>query len=137
MLTESGFTFSKCYLCVGRVDMRKGIDGLASIVRLRYNLDPLDKDTLFLFCGGRKDRIKGLLWTGDRFILLIIRLADGKFSWPQNEDEARKLTGEQFKLLMNGFTIDPSIGAKHQVPPRPTPQQLRQETIRKISRKYG
>ena len=44
MLAESGFTFSKCCICVGRVDMRKGIDGLASIVRLRYNLDPLDKD---------------------------------------------------------------------------------------------
>ena len=54
MLNETGVTFSKCRICVGRSDMRKGIDGLASIVRLRYNLDPLDKDTLFLFCGTKK-----------------------------------------------------------------------------------
>lgn len=137
MLTETGFTFSKCYLCVGRVDMRKGIDGLASIVRLRYNLDPLDRDTLFLFCGGRKDRIKGLLWTGDRFILLIIRLADGRFSWPQNEDEARKLTGEEFQRLMKGFTVDPSIGVQHQAPAKKSSRQVRRKTILKISAGHG
>ncbi|MCF2543592.1 IS66 family insertion sequence element accessory protein TnpB, partial [Blautia producta] len=28
------------------------------------------KDTLFLFCGKRNDRIKGLLWEGDGFLLL-------------------------------------------------------------------
>lgn len=117
--------------------MRKGIDGLASIVRLRYNLDPLDKDTLFLFCGGRKDRIKGLLWSGDRFILITIRLVEGKFSWPQNEDEARKLTGEEFGRLMKGFTVDPSIGAKHQVPAKESSKQARQKTQQKISSGHG
>ena len=60
MLTEEGFTFAHCYLCVGRTDLRKGIDGLVSIVRLHYNRDLLlEKDSLFLFCGGRRDRIKG------------------------------------------------------------------------------
>ena len=71
MLTENGFTFSKLILATGRSDLRKGIDGLAAMVRLKYGLDPLEKDTLFLFCGTRRDRLKGLLWTGDRFILCI------------------------------------------------------------------
>ena len=93
MLTKEGITFSKIILAVGRSDLRKGIDGLATVVRLKYGLDPLEKDTLFLFCGTRRDRIKGLLWTGDRYVLLYIRLADGRFQWPRTADEARRLNG--------------------------------------------
>ena len=89
MLTKEGITFSKIILAVGRSDLRKGIDGLATVVRLKYGLDPLEKDTLFLFCGTRRDRIKGLLWTGDRYVLLYIRLADGRFQWPRTADETQ------------------------------------------------
>jgi transposase len=116
MLTKDGITFSKIILAVGRSDLRKGIDGLAALVKLKYGLEPLEKDTLFLFCGTRRDRIKGLLWTGDRYILLYIRLADGRFQWPRTADEARSLTGEEFMRLMDGFSIDPSIGPKRKVP---------------------
>ena len=125
MLTENGFSFSKCIIATGRSDLRRGIDGLCAAIRLRYNQDPLEKDTLFLFCGTRKDRLKGILWTGDRFIMLYIRLAEGHFQWPKNEDEARKINSEEFLRLMQGFTIDPSVGPKHQAPPLPTAKQLR------------
>lgn len=110
MLTENGLTFKKIILAVGHSDMRHGIDGLCAMVRLKYNLDPLEKDTLFLFCGTSSDRIKGILWTGDRFVMLYIRLADGHFQWPRTEREARTLKGDEFMRLMDGFTIDPSIG---------------------------
>ena len=112
MLTENGFTFSKVIMAIGRCDLRKGIDGLAAMVRLKYGLDPLEKDTLFLFCGTRRDRLKGILWTGDRFILLYIRLAEGNFQWPRTAEEARGITPEEFKRLMDGFSIDPSVGPK-------------------------
>ena len=124
MLTENGFTFSKLILATGRSDLRKGIDGLAAMVRLKYGLDPLEKDTLFLFCGTRRDRIKGLLWTGDRFILLYIRLADGCFQWPRTAQEARSITIEEFKRLMDGFSIDTSVGHKR-VPPVTDPTSRR------------
>ena len=116
MLTESVFAFSKIILAVGRSDLRKGIDGLAAMIRLKYGLDPLEKDTLFLFCGTRRDRIKGLLWAGDRFILVYIRLADGCFQWPRTAQEARSITVEEFKRLMDGFSIDPSVGPKRVQP---------------------
>lgn len=116
MLTENGFTFSKVILAVGRSDLRKGIDGLAAMVRLKYGPDPLEKDTLFLFCGTRRDRLKGILWTGDRFILLYIRLAEGRFQWPRTEPGARSITAEEFKRLMDGFSIDPSVGPRRAVP---------------------
>ena len=111
MLNENGLTFSRCIIAVGRTDMRRGIDGLSAVIRLKYGLNPLETGTLFLFCGIRSDRIKGLMWTGDRFILLYIRLADGRFRWPRSEDEARQLTGAEFMRLMDGYTIDPSVGA--------------------------
>ena len=124
MFTENGFTFSKLILAIGRCDLRKGIDGLAAIIRLKYGLDPLEKDTLFLFCGTRRDRLKGILWTGDRFILLYIRLAEGCFQWPRTEQEARSITAEEFKRLMDGFSIDPSVGPR-QVPPVNDPKSRR------------
>ena len=106
MLTENGFTFKKVILAVGKSDLRKGIDGLAAMVRLKYGLDPLEKDTLFLFCGIRRGRLKGLLWTGGRFILLCIRLSDGCFQRPRTAQEARSISAEEFKRLMDGFAID-------------------------------
>ena len=42
--------FKKVYLATGFTDLRRGIDGLAAIVRFQFQLDPYDKNTLFLFC---------------------------------------------------------------------------------------
>ena len=54
----------KIYLAAGYTDLRRGIDGLATMIRFRFQLDPYDKNTLFLFCGKKTNRIKGLLWEG-------------------------------------------------------------------------
>ena len=48
----------------GKTDLRLGIDKLASLIQMDYGLDPLEKGTLFLFCGNKRDRIKGLLYEG-------------------------------------------------------------------------
>ena len=45
------------YLVTGYTDMRRSIDGLATIVQSQLNLDPYNR-ALFLFCGRRCDRIK-------------------------------------------------------------------------------
>lgn len=126
MLTKDGISFSKIILAVGKSDLRRGIDGLAAEVGLKYGLDPLEKDTLFLFCGVRRDRIKGILWTGDRYVLLYIRLADGRFQWPRTTDEARQLNAEEFMRLMNGFSLDPSVGPERVVP-RSDPRDKRKK----------
>ena len=116
MLNGNGLTFSKIILAIGTVDLRKGIDGLCSVIRYTYCKDPLEKDTLFLFCGTKRDRLKGVLWTGDRYVLLYIRLTDGCFQWPRDANEARSLTGEEFMRLMDGFSVDPSVGPKRSAP---------------------
>lgn len=43
------------------VDFRKGFDNLATIIGDRYHQNPVEKGTLFLFCGRRSDPIKGIL----------------------------------------------------------------------------
>ena len=102
--------FNKVIICCGKVDLRRGIDGLSAYVRLNYGLEPLEKGTLFLFCGTRSDRIKGLLWEGDGYLLMYKRLSKGsKFQWPRNPAEARMINSEQFRRLMDGFSIDSSI----------------------------
>ena len=53
--------FSRVIIVIGYSDLRKGIDGLANTIKLQFDLDPFQKDMLFLFCGRRTDRIKGLL----------------------------------------------------------------------------
>ena len=60
------------------ITLRKGIDGLSMIIGDKYHQNPFEKGTLFLFCGRRSDRIKGLLWMGDGFLLLYKRLEDGR-----------------------------------------------------------
>ena len=49
-------SFKAIYIACGRVDLRKGIDGLASIVKEQFDLNPFQKDVLFLFCGRKQDR---------------------------------------------------------------------------------
>ena len=48
----------KIYLAAGYTDLHRGIDGLATMIRFRFQLDPYDKNTLFLFCGKKTNRIK-------------------------------------------------------------------------------
>lgn len=97
--------FKKVYLATGFTDLRRGIDGLANIIRFRFKLDPYDKNTLFLFCGRRNDRIKALLWEGDGFLLMYKRLDKGAFRWPRSTDEAMSITEGQYRMLMQGFEI--------------------------------
>ena len=46
----------RVFLATGFTDLRRGIDGLASIVQQQFELDPFT-NTLFLFCGIRPDPI--------------------------------------------------------------------------------
>lgn len=59
--------FKRIFIASGYTDLRRGIDGLAGIVQYQFELDPHDKDTIFLFCGRKNGRIKALLWEGDGF----------------------------------------------------------------------
>ena len=95
----------RVYIACGYTDLRKGIDGLAAMVQQPFQLDPFT-NTLFLFCGRRRDRIKGLYWEQDGFILLYKRLEQGAYQWPRTENEVRQLTPQQYRWLMEGLKVE-------------------------------
>ena len=69
-------------------------------------LDPRESGSIFLFCGRRCDRIKALLYEGDGWLLCYKRFTDGKLQWPRSTSEARTLTPQQYRWLMEGLSID-------------------------------
>ena len=105
-MLNDGTGFKKVYLACGFTDLRRGIDGLARIIRFQFQLDPYDKNTLFLFCGKRTDRIKGLIWEGDGFLLLYKRI------------EALEISTDQYQMLMQGL----EIVARHPIEEVPDPE---------------
>ncbi|EHJ00362.1 IS66 Orf2 family protein [Clostridium sp. DL-VIII] len=110
--------FEKIYIACGYSDLRRGIDGFAIMVQREFKIDPFTTGILFLFCGRKTDRIKGLLWEGDGFLLLYKRLETGKFQWPRNEAEVKAISPQQYKWLMEGLSIDQKKAIKSIAPAR-------------------
>ena len=109
-MLEDAAAIRRVVLACGYVDLRKGIDGLSMIIGDKYRQNPFEKGTLFLFCGRRADRIKGLLWMGNGYLLLYKRFESGSLSWPRTTEEAADLTEEQYHYLMLGLNpLDPKI----------------------------
>ena len=71
---------SNYYIACGYTDLPLDIDGLAAVVTQQYG-SHLDEESMFLFCRRRTDRIKALYWCGDGYILLYMRLSNGRFQW--------------------------------------------------------
>lgn len=94
------FPNKRIYLACGHTDMRKSINGLASIVETGFKLDPFG-DILFVFCNRSRDRLKILEWDGDGFWLYFKRLEKGRFKWPaSSEDTTMTLNSEEFHHLL-------------------------------------
>ena len=101
--------FKKIYLVTGRTDLRNGIQGLAALVRLKFGKDPLEEETLFLFCGNDRKTVKGLVWDSNGYVLITKKLSCGHFQWPRNSSEAKALTQDEFDRLMDGFSLVSTI----------------------------
>lgn len=98
-------TAEKIYIACGYTDMRKSIDGLAAIIQKNFQLNPF-QNSLFLFCGRHRDRLKALYWEGDGFVLLYKRLESGSFQWPRNPEAVRTITHREFRWLLEGLSVD-------------------------------
>jgi transposase len=86
--------------------MRKSFDGLMSIIRDTYQMDPYS-NALYLFCGHDSRKLKALHFDKDGFVLLLKRLdGSGRFQWPRNASEVRSLTRQEFRWLLEGLSIE-------------------------------
>lgn len=85
--------------------MRLSINGLMAVIRDTYQMDPY-ANALYLFCGRRPDRLKALYHDKTGFVLLYMRLDSGRFQWPRDASEARSITRQEYRWLMEGLSID-------------------------------
>jgi len=83
------------------VDFRKGIDGLAALVR-DAGSDPFS-GSLFVFRAKRADRIKILWWDGTGLCLLAKRLEQDQFHWPRLTTGVIRLSSAQLMALIEGM----------------------------------
>jgi transposase len=89
--------------------MRRGFDGLASIVQQKLLEDPFSGH-VFVFRGRKGDRIKVLWFSGDGMCLFAKRLEQGYFVWPGAESGSVYLTPAQLSMLLEG--IDWRVSAR-------------------------
>lgn len=84
------------------VDFRKGMDGLAALVKEQLRADPFS-GVVYVFRAKRADRIKLVWWDGSGLCLLAKRLEEGQFRWPKIEDGVMRLTPAQLQALVEGL----------------------------------
>jgi transposase len=96
----------KVFLATEPVDLRRGHDGLCSLVRNVLAMDPLDGH-LFVFIGRRGDRVKVLFWDRGGFVLYYKRLARGRFRMPRVPEGADRvvLDATELAMLLGGFDV--------------------------------
>jgi len=81
------------------VDLRRGHDGLVTLVRSLWRADPYS-GTLFVFFGRRMDRVKVLFFSVGGFVVYYKRLERGRFSMPHVPASASQVVLEAASLAM-------------------------------------
>ncbi len=99
----------KVYLHLAPVDFRLNINGLAALVEQSLGLNPF-APTLYVFGNRRRNRVKILGWDRNGFWLLLKRLEEDRFVWP-DQATAVTLTVEQLHWLLEG--IDVGVVRRH------------------------
>jgi transposase len=109
----------RIYLATGKVDLRRGHDGLGAIVRNQWKLDVYGGH-LFVFVGRRADRCKILFWDRGGFVLYYKRLERGRFRVPSIAADASSVTidATELAMLLDGIDVFSVKRPKRWEPPR-------------------
>lgn len=110
---------TRIFVAVEPADFRKGIDGLAQVVRQRLEADPFT-GALFVFRNRRGTAIKVLAYDGQGFWLCYKRLSTGRFRhWPTSSQ------GGSHELLAHELSVLLSAGDFRQVTAPPPWRDVR------------
>ena len=92
-------------LATSRVDGRKGINGLSTLVRSQFLMDPLS-GLLFVFFTRRLDIVRILYWDRDGYVLTTKRLEQGHFRVPwQSATGHVTLEAAELLLVLEGLDL--------------------------------
>ncbi len=88
------------------VDLRRGHDGLVTLVRSLWRADPYS-GTLFCFFGRRRDRVKILFFSAGGFVVYYKRLERGRFCMPHVPEAATRvvLDAALLAMLLDGVDL--------------------------------
>lgn len=103
------------------VDMRKGFDSLAALVREQLGRDPTD-GSLYLFVARNRIRAKILLWDGTGLCLFAKRLEEGRFAplWRREKEGEVVLSATELALYLEGCE---EVGKRPFSPPEIDPNR--------------
>jgi transposase len=90
-------------VAVEPADFRKGIDGLARVVRAELESDPFS-GCVFVFRNRRSTAVKILVYDGQGFWLCQKRLSTGRFTfWPSEATgkRARDVVAHELQVLLS------------------------------------
>ena len=93
---------TRIFLRPGTTDLRKAVNGLSVIVQETMKQDPFS-GSVYIFCNSERKLVKAVYWDKTGFWLSQKRLEKGKYPWPQDEGEARELTGDELQMLLCGI----------------------------------
>lgn len=99
------YGIKRVIIACGKTNLRLGKDGLITLIRTKYKLNPLEEGTLFMFCGSSRKVIKCFTFEGDGFAMITKYLTEGTYPWPATPDEVRDISREDYEILMNGFKV--------------------------------
>lgn len=95
------------YLHREPIDMRRGRNGLAALVREAMHQDPFAPEALYVFVGRCHDSLKILAWDRNGFSVWWKKIeSEEKFHWPRLlQQEVITLTAEQLSWLLDGYDV--------------------------------
>ncbi|MEO6603017.1 MAG: IS66 family insertion sequence element accessory protein TnpB [Polyangiaceae bacterium] len=100
---------ARLLLATSRVDGRKGINGLSTLVRSQFLMDPLS-GTLFVFFTKRADIVRVLYWDRDGYVLTTKRLEKGNFRVPWRSETGHvTLEAAELLLVLEGLDLSRAI----------------------------
>jgi transposase len=91
-------------VCTEPIDMRKGANSLAGIVRDALLEEPLS-GKLFVFQGKRGDSVKIFYWHHNGFAVWSKRIQRGRFNFPQGVSESMHITRSALRMILEGVDL--------------------------------
>ena len=92
---------AKILLFQGKVDFRKGFEGLSAIIEQQFE-ETVTSGSFFVFINRVRDRMKILYWDGDGLVIWYKRLEKGRYS-KRNLDK-HFMSRREFMMLLEGIT---------------------------------
>jgi transposase len=107
---------ARVFVATARVDGRKGIDGLSTLVRSQFAEDPLC-GSMYVFFSRRGDRVRVLYWDRDGYVLITKRLEHGKFHMPWHSDRGHVVVeAAEVMLVLEGIDLLGAVRRKRWAP---------------------